>query len=604
MKIKNLKTGKKELIIIVVSVILGIALGFIFQEGNTVTVNKDTGTASEKQTLWTCSMHPQIRQHEPGNCPICGMELIPVNEVNVEKSGSENVVVMTESAMKLAEVQTYIVKKGIPVKLVYLPGKILPDERNIAVLTARFGGRIEKLYVNYTGQYVRKGEKLASLYSPELNTAKQELLDAAAHKKENPSFYKATRKKLKLWELTAKQIDAFEKNETPSPYFDILSPVSGTVVRKDVAVGDYLKEGSALFGVVDLSQVWIEFDAYQSDLPWIKKGDEISFTTQAFPGKSFSGKVSFIDPFIDSYTRVAKVRVEMDNPGMKFKPGMFVSGVLKSKIAGKTKPLLIPKTSVLWTGKRSVVYVKIPDGKSTSFVYREISLGAEAGDFYIVESGLHQGEEIASNGVFRIDASAQLSGKPSMMNPEGGKTGTMPGMNMGDTDVKNPVINNENKLLITADSIKIPDIVLKKHIKTLVKTYLSMKNAFVASNGKDAEKIAAEFLKQLSYIDISLDKNMYGEWLKISQDLKNNLREIIEEKNIDMKRSRFGIVSNLMAEVIESSGHYTGSKIYLEYCPMAFDNKGAYWLSDKKEIENPYFGDKMLRCGEVKKEYN
>jgi Cu(I)/Ag(I) efflux system membrane fusion protein len=170
--------------------------------------------------------------------------------------------------------------------------------------------------------------------------------------------------------------------------------------------------------------------------------------------------------------------------------------------------------------------------------------------------------------------------------------------------VKNPVINNENKLLITADSIKIPDIVLKKHIKTLVKTYLSIKNAFVASNGKDAEKIAAEFLKQLSYIDISLDKNMYVEWLKISQDLKNNLREIIEEKNIDMKRSRFGIVSNLMAEVIESSGHFTGSKIYLEYCPMAFDNKGAYWLSDKKEIENPYFGDKMLRCGEVKKEYN
>ncbi len=435
MKSNKFKIGNREIIIVVITLIVGIGLGSIFFGGSSEKDNEAVHNHNTEQadaTIWTCSMHPQIQQEDPGNCPICGMELIPMKTDGGGDESDLNEIQMTESAMKLAEVQTYIVKKGAPEKSVNLLGKVKPDERNIAALTARFGGRIEKLYVNYTGQNVRKGQKLASIYSPELNTAQQELLDAAKYKNDNPSFYKATRNKLKLWELTDEQIDAIENSSEPSIYFDILAPISGTVTRRDVAIGDYVKEGSPLFELVDLSKVWVMFDAYESDLPWIKMGDEVSFTLQSLPGKINKGKVSYIDPFIDANTRVAEVRVEVNNPKMKFKPEMFVNGILQSKIAENTEQLLIPKTSILWTGKRAVVYVRVPNRETPSFIYREITLGAETGNFYVVADGLKEGEVIASNGVFKIDASAQLLGKQSMMNPDGGDSGAgrMPGMDM------------------------------------------------------------------------------------------------------------------------------------------------------------------------------
>ena len=445
MNINIFKTGKRELVIIAITLIVGIGLGSIFFGGTSENQeeHKHSETEQVSTTIWTCSMHPQIQMDKPGNCPICGMDLIPLKTDISEDKSDPNEIQMTESAMKLAEVQTYIVKNGAPEKSIHLLGKVKADERNISALTARFGGRIEKLYVNYKGQKVRRGQKLASIYSPELNTAQQELLDAAKYKDSNPSFYKATRNKLKLWELTDKQIDNIEQSEEPNIYFDILSPITGTITRRDVAIGDYVKEGSPLFEVIDLSSVWIMFDAYESDLPWINMGDKITFTLQSLPGKEYTAKVKYIDPFIDARTRVAQVRVEMKNSNKDFKPEMFVNGILQSNTASNAEQLLIPKTSILWTGKRAVVYVRVPNRETPSFIYREITLGAEAGSFYVVANGLEEGEEIASNGVFKIDASAQLLGKPSMMNPEGGITNTMPGMDMGGSKDKDGEMTDE-----------------------------------------------------------------------------------------------------------------------------------------------------------------
>ncbi|RLD68115.1 MAG: efflux RND transporter periplasmic adaptor subunit [Bacteroidetes bacterium] len=432
------KFSKRDLIIIAAALIIGLTIGKFAlgtSEENHDGHDHELEQITENgEIIWTCSMHPQIRMDEPGNCPICGMELIPADDGGSDEEASDpNEIQMSESAMKLADVQTVMVKRGMPDKSLFLLGKVKADERNIAQLTARFGGRIEKLFVNYKGQNVRKGEKLATIYSPDLITAQRELLEASKYKKDNPQFYTAARGKLKLWDLTDKQIDDIENNGEPKIYFDILSPISGTVTRRDVAIGDYVKEGMSLLEVTDLTKVWVMFDAYESDLPWIKKGDMINFTMQSLPGKTYSGKVTYIDPFIDASTRVAQVRVEMNNPNLKFKPEMFANGILESKIAEQSNALLIPKSSILWTGKRAVVYVKIPSRKKSSFLYREIVLGPEAGNFYVVSSGLMEGEEIATNGVFKIDASAQLAGKPSMMNPsaDGGKVNTMPGMDMG-----------------------------------------------------------------------------------------------------------------------------------------------------------------------------
>ncbi len=409
----------------------GIFLGWLFfhSPGNKTNYEADELVShegheheAEAGTIWTCSMHPQIRQDKPGKCPICGMDLIQVS--GVESGGTEihpDEIQLSESAAKLADIQTIIVKKGSPEKEIFLQGKVQADERRIAELTARFGGRIEKLFVSFTGESVSKGQKLATIYSPELVTAQKELLEAVSYKESRPSIYNAARAKLRLWDLTEEQIDEIENQEEPKSYFDILSPISGTVTKRNIALGDYVKEGSPLFEVTDLKHVWIMFDAYESDLPWIRKGDQTDYTIQSLPGRKFKGKVVYIDPFIDPKTRVAKVRVEQNNASLSLKPEMFVNGMVESSFADKSMDILIPKSSILWTGKRAVVYVKVPDRDQPSFTYREIVLGPESGKFYVVANGLSEGEEIAVNGVFKIDAAAQLEGKPSMMNQESDK---------------------------------------------------------------------------------------------------------------------------------------------------------------------------------------
>ena len=411
--------NKKELIRLSIVLIIGLIIGaLVFSSSGDSDMAEYQTNGNADETIWTCSMHPQIRQHEPGLCPICAMELVPVSSTSAgDEDVDPNEIQLSASAAKLAEIQTVVVKRGIPQKTTNLLGKIKPDERNVAEITARYGGRLEKLSVNFTGQNVKKGQTLASIYSPDLITAQKELLEAIKYKDTNPSFYIAAKGKLKLWNLSDEQVAAIEREGEPQLYFDILSPISGTVTKRHVAIGEYIKKGTALFEVIDLTKVWLLFEAYESDLPWIKVSDKIEFALQSFPGKTYTGKVSYIDPFIDAATRVAQVRVEVPNPDLTLKPEMFATGTLESDFGKETNELLIPKTAILWTGKRSVVYVKIPNRSEISFLYREIVLGPEASNFYVVASGLSEGEEIAINGVFKIDASAQLAGKTSMMNP-------------------------------------------------------------------------------------------------------------------------------------------------------------------------------------------
>ncbi|MCU4173977.1 efflux RND transporter periplasmic adaptor subunit [Carboxylicivirga sp. N1Y90] len=414
---QNIKSNYK---LILGVLILGLAIGWIIApSGNANGVGDEHAghNHEEEATTWTCSMHPQIKQDKPGLCPICAMDLIPLTSMNSGGEGADpNEIVMSESAAKLAEIQTSIVAIGEPKKSIFLQGKLHVDERRIAELTARFGGRIEELYVNFTGQKVRKGQKLATIYSPNLVSAQRELIEASEFKEDNPSLYKAARAKLKAWDLSERQINNIEESGEPEVNFDVLSPITGTVTMRHSALGDYVKEGTALFKVADLTRLWALFDAYETDLPWVKIGDKVSFTMQALPGEEFKTKVTYVDPIIDAKTRVAKVRAEINNKDFRLKPEMFTNGVLESKIAEGQKAVLIPKTAVLWTGKRAVVYTKVEERESPTFLYREIVLGPEAGAFYVVKEGLEPGEEIATNGVFKIDAAAQLIGLPSMMN--------------------------------------------------------------------------------------------------------------------------------------------------------------------------------------------
>jgi Cu(I)/Ag(I) efflux system membrane fusion protein len=361
------------------------------------------------------------------------MDLIPL-----VKSGTTSIdpdaIHMSKDAAQLANVLTTVITKKKPVKEIRLYGKVQADERLFQSQTAHVPGRIERLNINFTGETVVKGQVLAEIYSPELITAQQELLETVKTKQLQPELYEASKEKLRQWKLTDKQIAKIESSGVIQNNFEVLSNTSGTVTERRVNTGDHVSQGTVLFDIADLSKVWIMFDAYESDLQFLHIGEKLSFNLQALPGTDFTDKIIFIDPVIDPVTRVAKVRVETGNQAGKLKPEMFATGIVSSTLTEYTDNVVIPKSAVLWTGKRSVVYVKQPGSEEPVFKIREVELGPMLGEGYVIINGLSEGEEVVTNGTFSVDAAAQLEGKPSMMNPSGSKisSGDMQGMDMSD----------------------------------------------------------------------------------------------------------------------------------------------------------------------------
>ena len=413
---------KKNIIYIGIALIVGLLGGFLLFGGDST--DKATNSAKDNHEhseeiatnqMWTCSMHPQIMQPEPGDCPICGMDLIPA-EAGVDGLMADQFK-MTDNAMALANIQTSIVGQGeIGNNILKLSGKIKANEESNAVQVTYFGGRIEQLYVNSTGERVGAGQRLATIYSPDLVAAQQELLTASSLKESQPELYKAVRNKLKLWKLSEKQINAIESAGKVQEYFPVFATVSGTVTMKMVEEGDYVKQGQPLYKIANLNTVWAEFDAYENQIASLKVGQTIKVTTNAYRNEVFDAKVSFIDPLLNSATRTIVVRAVLNNKNDLFKPGMFVEGEIANTDKTIGSQLNIPTSSVMWTGKRSVVYVK-QAGETPIFEMREIEIGANNGTSYTVISGLKNGEVIVTNGTFTVDAAAQLQGKPSMMKP-------------------------------------------------------------------------------------------------------------------------------------------------------------------------------------------
>ena len=589
---------KNIMIIITSTLVVGILLGWLLFGGDQEQVNnQQTMKEDNSITIWTCSMHPQIRQTEPGDCPICGMKLIPLkdeaNEINPAA------ISMSETAMKLADIQTAIVRKNTAVKQVRLDGKVDADERLLFTQSSHIPGRIERLTVDFTGDYLKKGQVIAYIYSPELVTAQEELFEAKKIKDTQPQIFSAAREKLKNWKLSDEQINDILKTGKPQDNFPVLADVSGFVTHKMVNPGDYVQKGKGLYQIVDLSRVWVMFDVYESDLAWIKKGDMVNFTIASLPGENFSGSISFIDPVINPKTRVAKARIEVINTGHKLKPEMFASGLVDARLSARSNNLTVPKTAVMWTGTRSVVYVKHVSASGVNFILREVTLGPALGDSYIVEKGLQPGEEVAIHGTFSIDAAAQLAGKPSMMNPEGGVALTSHNHSTQNTmtgDMNDMKSGNEKK---TADKTKISEKV-KTALQPLYGAYFELKNNLVQDNFEGAVQSAKNMSNVLNQINMGIfTEDAHMIWMKYQPNLKDGLTHIDHMQTIDDLRDEFINISKAMIALSESFGSMNG-KVYVQHCPMADHNKGADWLSMDKEIKNPYFGSAMLTCGEIK----
>ncbi|WP_020529705.1 efflux RND transporter periplasmic adaptor subunit [Flexithrix dorotheae] len=556
---------------------VGIFLGWIiFGESKNSPHHHNHETEMGDGKIWTCAMHPQIRKNEPGDCPICGMDLIPLESEN--SSIDPMAVNMSPTAMALADVRTGIVQKGNVMKQIRLNGKVEADERKVSTQTSHIAGRIEKLLVNYTGEYVRKGQVIAYIYSPELVLAQKELFEAHKIKDDQPALYAAARGKLKNWKLTNAQIDKIIDSGEPIDHFPILSDLNGVVIAKKVNLGDHVMEGSALFEIADFSRVWVMFDVYESDIPWVKTGAEITFTVQSYPGDEIKGKISYIDPVIDPQTRVAKARVEMVNKNQKLKPEMFVSGVLEAKLKDYTEALVVPKSAVMWTGKRSVVYVKSGQTDRHNFVMRNVTLGPALGEGFVVEEGLNEGEEIVINGTFSIDAAAQLAGKPSMMNPD------------GSTEMTGPT---SGKISAAA----------KKSLEPVYQSYLTMKDALTNDDFEKAKSAGMQLKSTFEKVPLEAFKEEnYKIWMEQSGKMTKALEHLHHISTIEDLRVAFFQLSNAMVSLTNTFDPYPET-LYLQHCPMANSDKGADWLSLEDSIINPYFGAAMLGCGEVKKKF-
>ena len=296
--------------------------------------NEKKSGHDHEATIWTCAMHPQIRMSGPGKCPICYMDLIPVEESGTDTSVSRDMskVTLSDYAKKLAEIQTTEVKRDRAKRLIPMVGMVFEDETRVAVITSRVDGRLDEIYITFTGEKVNKGDPLVKIWSPTLIKSQVELFETIRSDPNNKELIKGAEEKLVQYGLDREQIDKIEAQKRPTLYVTLKAPISGIVTKKNALLGQFVKEGTEMFVINDLSNVWVKMDAYETDLPWIRYGQDITFTTPAVPGRTFKGKVLFIDPTLDTKTRSVKIRVDTPNPDYLLKPGMFVERGTGSRV--------------------------------------------------------------------------------------------------------------------------------------------------------------------------------------------------------------------------------------------------------------------------------
>ncbi len=593
-----------------------LALAFIagmFVRGSAPASPSSSEIQTEADTTtvrwWTCSMHPQIKLPKPGQCPICFMDLIPLEQDDSREAPGE--LAMSEAAVKLAEISTVPVVRGKGHKNLRLSGKVMVDETRLGRITAWAAGRLEKLYVNYTGSSVKKGDPLVRLYSPELYVAQEELLQAglllrgATTESLRESALlnrKAARGKLRELGLTPAQIDAVEKSGKASDRITITSPLSGVITRLEAREGLYLKQGSPICSIADLSVVWVELDVYESELAWIKKGQSVTFSVEALPGVLFKGRIFFIDPLLHSETRTVRALVEAGNREGHLKPGMFVRARVEAVINADTEgrpPLLVPTAAVLQTGKRALVYVRKEGTDKPVFQSREIVLGPRADDYYIVESGLQQGEEVVVKGNFKIDSAFQIAAKPSMMSPQGGPAG---GGHHHEGTFPTGTMDTIPQEAESQDLMREDGFVAE--LSGVYQSYFQAQRA-LADDDFPAARTA---LRELDGIVTSLgDDGLQGKPLEQWQVLRDSLHQSLQHaphwSDIADARLAFAAISRAVLRMERVYGHPGGKTHYEIFCPMAFNNKGAFWLQDQDTVKNSFFGAAMLSCGEIKNTY-
>ncbi len=468
--------------------LLGAALGIALLAGTVTYLASGSGHESRSAALpstarpaaadsdaYTCSMHPQVRMDQPGRCPLCGMALV---KTTPETEGTRAEGTLSPHALAMANVETTPVARRVLVHELRAVGKIRYNESSLGTVTARGDGYAERLFVDFTGVEIQAGDHLAEIYSPDLLVAQQELLIALAGggAASQGTLVETAKLKLRRLGLTQAQIQALVEKKQIADRVTLLSPIRGTVIEKMIVQNSSFRAGDVLYRVANLDTVWVYLDIYEYDLSWVRYGQRVRIGAEAFPGREFTGQVTFVQPVVSEETRTVQIPVQIRNVEHDLKPGMFVSAVIEAaigpdakaaptgvegkytcpmhvqvlrdrpgvcpicgmslvEIPGKAarptdpKPhandravqeagavLAVPASAVLDSGSRRIVYVERSPGR---FEPREVVLGARAGDFVPVLQGLAEGERVVTRGGFLIDSQVQIDGQPSLFYPEG-----------------------------------------------------------------------------------------------------------------------------------------------------------------------------------------
>lgn len=565
---------KIPILLLITAVVAGLAGWFAGQHRH----EPPQGAAADGK-VYSCSMHPQIRSNKAGKCPICGMDLAPIGGAS-SASPSDGSIMLSSNVINVLHVQTQPVQRGTLVKTLRVAGTIEDDATRHRFVSAYIEGRIDKLFVNYTGAEVVEGQPLATFYSPMLLAAEQEYALLLSQKADgavlgdHDRLIAVAEQRLRRLGLTTEQIKDVASKRSTNLHTQILAPVSGTVVQRFVYEGQYVKEGEKLFEIADFSTMWFQFDAYERDLAWFKPGEMVEVTVPSVPGKVYRAPITFIDPNLNEMTRSAKVRVTLENPLIKSDGGQRRELLHKTYAEGLVKVempnvLLISRSAVLSPGSRPVVYVEKSPGL---YDQRPVKLGRVGDEHWEVLEGLNEGEQVVTSGNMLIDAQAQLN--------QGGST----------------------------PSAQPPPLDFTEHQQTAVKDLIALEHnlsaALAADNVQQFNTLAAGAVPVVEHVAYAFAD---GEtWKQIVDQLQASSR-FKSASDLKDARRMFQPFAAAVVEVARRARQQPAfATVRLFRCPMtdqAYPGapKTAMWVQTNAPLRNPFFGSEMIDCGtEVK----
>lgn len=566
---------------------LGIVAGILVVLAAIAAVAISTGfvplstaaSAAPKGPKYHCPMHPTVVSDKPGACPICGMDLVPIGEGghadhDAPKSGVPGlaVVSITPQARQVMGLKLGTVEKRHLAREIRTSARIVADETRLWRVTTKNDGWVEKLFVAYAGQEVKKGDPLLTIYSPALVSAQTEYLMAlrargnvkpgneADAANGSGSLVSSARRRLELWDITADQIEQLSRTGKVEKFLTLYAPASGVVMARDVLAGQKIMSGDSLMVIADLSVIWGDADIYQSDLPYVKVGMPLEISFPYWPGKIFNGKVIFVSPTLDGESRTLSARLEIPNPELLLKPNMYGDARLMYEVGEK---LSIPASAVMLGGQRTYAFRDVGDGH---LVPSEIKLGVRSEDHYELLGGLNEGDKVVVSANFLVDSESNLKSALEALN-----TGT---------PAAEPASGHQHQGEVAKSEASQPEEIAADQYEKVLSGYLTIQEALAVDNFPKARDTAR------SLVDAKLTA----------------AKQIADAPGLAEARKGFQTLSTTMIAAAHKLGAPANQKLYRLFCSMALDNKGGDWLQRTAETSNPYFGTEMSKCGEIKEE--